>query len=150
MTGITGFDTTGLDTTDFADMAFHPSLDTTGLDMAAFDAIGLDTADYTATGLHTTLNGAVPRPTTPPMPDSQPNLAPIAARVSPIRTLQRRVGPPLVMEEPMTPTSLEHREWLRGAMNSITQHLAGLEAKENVVAWGMQEYSMQFIAGMTH
>jgi len=51
------------------------------------------------------------------------------------------------MEMPVSPTSCEHREYVREKLNELTAELTAGKAKDVVVAWAMQEYGNSFVAG---
>ncbi|TKA74769.1 hypothetical protein B0A55_03859 [Friedmanniomyces simplex] len=166
VSGFANFDATagldtlgyGLDTTNF-DTA---GLDTTNFDTTNFDNAGLDTTDYT-TNLPDLTNPTdlttIPGFATPPAlvhdynnnnSSSSEESSSSLDNASPLSTPQRRIGPPIVMEMPLTPTSLLHREWLREKLNEITEALAAQKAKDSVVAWGLQEYGRHFTSGCAY
>ncbi|KAK1067684.1 hypothetical protein LTR74_006158 [Friedmanniomyces endolithicus] len=164
--GITGLDNTVFDT---------PGLNTTGINTTGINTTGINTTGTSTTGVNTTainttvvdtaacttktpkLNPApitantLARKTTPPLVNANSSDSTTSpTSVSPHTTAQRRIGPPIAVEMPLTPLSLSQANWLRERMNDITGTLAAFHAKEGVMAWGVTEYGQHLVAGVAY
>ncbi|KAK1063201.1 hypothetical protein LTR12_007877 [Friedmanniomyces endolithicus] len=169
--GITGLDNTVFDTPGINTTGTNTTgINTTGINTTGINTTGTSTTGVNTTAINTTvvdtaacttetpkLNPA-PITATTPAPQTMPPLTNTNSSSSsasltspvPIRTPQRRIGPPIMVEMPLTPTSLMHCEFLRDKMNDLTGALASRNAKEGVMAWGVREYGQQLVAGVAY
>jgi hypothetical protein len=67
--------------------------------------------------------------------------------VTPLTTPQKRIGDPIDVEEPLTPTSLNFCEEIRRTMNDLTDRMLEKGARQGVVLYGMQGLLMNFQQG---